>query len=172
MEKLTCVRNSFLAIADELQLRGLMGNLSSDDAIHTKPETPFQNKESRFQNHRSKISKLPSLRINESNDNILDVDGGNRSVPLTSYFSGNVQELNEKCISMMENTFKKDKNGNLLYSCTICGKEAINALLKNHIEANHLEVISIFCNFCETTLKTRQALRAHMSRNHKKTPLH
>ena len=54
MEKLTCVRNSLVAITEELQLRGLMGNISSDDAIQTKTETPVQNKESRFQNHKSK----------------------------------------------------------------------------------------------------------------------
>ena len=166
--------NSFLSIAEELQLKGLMENLSllSDEAIQTKPKPPFQKKETRTQDQRSNFSKPPSLIKNEYTDDIMPIDGGDRSVALTSNLSGNAQELDEKCISMMEKTSKKNKDGKLLYSCTICGREAINSGLKRHIEANHLEGISIPCNLCETTFKTRHSLRSHMSRNHKESPLH
>ena len=162
--------DSFLAIAEELQLKGLMG--SSNEAIETNTNPPFQKKENRTQNHGSNLSKPPPLLRNDSNEDILKFDGGNRSVALASYLSGNVQELDEKCLSMMAKTIKKDKDGNLLYSCVTCGKEAINSALKKHIEANHLEGISIPCNLCETTLRTRDALRIHMSRKHKKSPIY
>ena len=144
----------------------MMGNPSKDEPIQIKSETPFQKKESKTQIHSSSSPKTPSLLGNESKENILNIDRGNRSVARASYFSGNVQELDEKCLSMMEKTFKQDKDGKLLYSCTICGKQAINSALKNHIEANHLEGISIPCNFCETICSTRNALKLHVTRNH------
>ena len=158
--------DSFLALAEELQLKGMMGNPSSDEPIQTESETPYIKKESRIQSHSSSSPKPPSLLGNESEDDILNIDRGNRSVARASYFSGNVQELDEKCVSMMEKTFKQDKDGKLLYSCTICGKQAINSALKNHIEANHLEGVSIPCNFCETICSTRNALKLHVTRNH------
>ena len=158
--------DSFLALAEELQLKGMMGNPSSDEPIQTESETPFIKKESRIQSLSSSSPKPPSLLGNESKDDILIIDRANRSVARARYFSGNVQELDEKCVSMMEKTFKQDKDGKLLYSCTICGKQAINSALKNHIEANHLEGISIPCNFCETICSTRNALKLHLTRNH------
>ena len=164
--------DSFLVISEELQLKGLMKNLSSDEPSKTKTETPFQKKENRTQNHRPSSPKPPAKLKTESNDNILNIEGGNGSVALASFFSGNLQELEEKCKSMMEKTFKKDKDGNILYSCTTCGKEAKNNNLKNHIEANHLEGISIPCNFCEATFRTRQAFRIHLSKNHKESPVY
>ena len=149
-----------------------MRNLSSDEPSQTKTETYFQKKKSRTQNHRSCSPKPPAKLKKESNDNILNIiNGGNRSVALASFYSGNLQALEEKCKSMMEKTFKKDKDGNVLYSCATCGKEAKNNNLKNHIEANHLEGISIPCNFCEATFRTRQAFRFHLSKNHKESPV-
>ena len=38
--------DSFLALAEELQLKGMMGNPSNDEPIQIKSETPFQKKES------------------------------------------------------------------------------------------------------------------------------
>ena len=77
------------------------------------------------------------------------------------------QELDEKCISMMEKTSEKNAHGQLLYQCKVCGKEGINGTLKRHIEANHLEGISIPCNFCEKTFRSRSSLAIHTRGNHK-----
>ena len=70
---------------------------------------------------------------------------------------------------MMEKTLTKDNHGHLIYRCVPCGKEAINTTLKRHIEANHLEGVSIPCNFCEKTFKGRDALGQHCRKYHRNT---
>ena len=47
--------NSFLAIAEELQLKGLMGRVITDKEITTKAEVPSQ--ENKIQNYNPRISK-------------------------------------------------------------------------------------------------------------------
>ena len=91
-----------------------------------------------------------------------DPDKVDRTVALTSHFSGDLQELDEKCNSMMEKTSRKKENGNILYRCKVCGKEAINGDLKKHVEANHLEGVSIPCNDCEKTFRSRKTLKYHL----------
>ena len=75
------------------------------------------------------------------------------------------KELDE-CMSMKK-TSGKNAHGQLLYQCAVCEKEGINGTLKRHIEANHLEGISIPCNFCEKTFRSRNSLTDHTSNNHK-----
>ena len=147
--------DSFLALAEELQLKGLMGKSSNDEAIQTQTEIHFQEKESKIKNYKQTKSKPRGQE--------------ERTVALTSYFSENFPELDKKCISMMEKTPKTSPNGLPLYRCERCGKEAIIGNLKNHIEANHLEGISIPCNFCEKTFRARQALKKHMDKNHQES---
>ena len=89
-----------------------------------------------------------------------------RAGALTSHSSGNVQELDVKCDSMMENTLTKCFNGLPLYKCKSCGKEGMNNDVKRHIGAQHLEGIFLPCNSCEETFKTRRALSYHLTKDH------
>ena len=47
------------------------------------------------------------------------------------------------------------------YVCQVCGKEGRGHHIRRHIEANHLEGISIPCNICNQTFSTRRSLREH-----------
>ena len=49
----------------------------------------------------------------------------------------------------------------------VCGKEGYPTDIKRHIEANHLEGISIPCVFCDVICSTRDALRKHKYVNHR-----
>ena len=125
------------------------------EATTTKSEKPYQEKKSKIEKFKQGISKPSSVfRSNfvEDHPNRGQNDG---RVALTDYFSGDAQD--EKCRCMMEKTLKRDNNGHLLYSCIPCGKEAINTTLKRHIESNLLEGISIPCNYCEKTFRSRHA---------------
>ena len=51
--------------------------------------------------------------------------------------------------------------------CKVCGKEGQAMAITNHIEANHLDGVSVPCNLCEKILRSRAALRTHISRYHK-----
>ena len=158
---------SFLAIAEELQLKGLMGNVTNDEAIQTKRELPVQ--ENKIPKNKPSISKSSPVLQNVFSKDLPNIRPGDRTVALTNYFTGNVQELDAKCVSMMEKTLRKDNHSNPIYRCVPCGKEAINITLKRHIEASHLEGVSIPCNFCQKTFSSRNAVGVHYRKYHKNT---
>ena len=163
--------DSFLGIAEELQLKGLMGKTEGDEMVQTETvKMSAPNKENQIRN-KANISKYSTLFQNKSNDEMISNDQVevDRTVALTSYLSGDlVPELDEKCNSMMERTSnKKENSSNPLYRCKVCGKEETNSILKKHIEANHLEGVSIPCISCEKTFRSRAALTMHIRRNHK-----
>ena len=60
------------------------------------------------------------------------------------------------------------KDGKKNYNSTVCGKEAACGQIKDHIEANHLDGVSVPCNFCEKTFGSRSALKWHNNRKHNK----
>ena len=160
--------DSFLAIAEELQLKGLMANVSGDVANKTKTEPPIQEKKDKILIlNKPSMSKSSLVTQNNFIEKSCNIGQDNKIVALTSYFSGNVQELDEKCNSMMEKTLKKKANGLPLYKCVPCGKEAISGDLKKHIEANHIEGISIPCDFCEKTFRSRDSFGKHLRHFHK-----
>ena len=95
--------------------------------------------------------------------NVLDSAGG--EVALTN---GNLKEIDRKCLTMMEATALRNVRGQLLYRCKVCAKEEINGGMKNHIESNHLEGVSVPCNLCEKTFRSRNSLSKHTNEKHTK----
>ena len=159
--------DSFLAIAEELQLKGLMGNVSSNEAIQRKNELYSQEKENEVLEYLPSISKPSHVFQTKYNENTSKSGQQERAVALTSSFSGNIQELDRKCNAMMEKTLKKRADGLPVYRCIVCGKEAKSGDLKNHIETNHLDGISIPCNICEKTFRSRDSFGKHLRHFHK-----
>ena len=47
---------------------------------------------------------------------------------------------------MVEKTSRKTASGRFMFSCKVCGKEGKSGDIKNHIEAIHLEGVSVPCN--------------------------
>jgi len=77
------------------------------------------------------------------------------------------EELSDKVKSVMEMTQNRTQYGKgYLYTCKVCGKEGQSGTVQQHIEANHLEGISIPCNMCEKTTKSRRELTEHKRRYH------
>ena len=88
----------------------------------------------------------------------------------------NLQEVDEKLKSLMVRGQKiipdgKRPNGTIKKAtsciCNVCGKEGLPHQIKNHIEANHLEGISIPCDCCDIVLSSRNSLAKHKARFHK-----
>ena len=68
--------------------------------------------------------------------------------------------------SFIEENRTKDLFGQN-WTCNICGQVAINKLdIGRHIEAKHVIVPLLECDFCHKSLKTRDALRRHIMRVH------
>ena len=81
-----------------------------------------------------------------------------------------MQELDEKVKSMIEKSEKKMPVGKQFHRvclCKVCGKEGQYVAIRDHIEAKHLEGVSLACNQCEKRFRSRASLRMHKSVIHK-----
>ena len=88
---------------------------------------------------------------------------------------GDLQALDEKVKSLMEKSQSLVSAGTSggkaqkakAFVCKVCGKEGRATLIRDHIEANHLEGISILCNYCHNVSSSRSSLGHHKSKFHK-----
>ena len=154
--------DSFLAIAEELQLKGLMGKLNekADDFVlnEESPGTAQSRKPGIYTS--TDIPKThvkrqkPSSRIFKAEEN--------RALAITTNLSGEFEDLEERVRSLMGKSQNNYANGlRKADLCKVCGKEGMGSAIKDHIEANHLEGIVIPCNLCDKTFRSRNALRMH-----------
>ena len=161
--------DSFLAFAEELQLKGLMGQINekvNDLEDDGKPRPPTQMLDLKMT---SKISNNFSKRQSSMDKKHKPEDGTAVSIP--SNYSADLDQLEETVKSMMEKSQNKHANGKqLLDQCKVCGKEGMSNVIKDHIEANHLEGIVIPCNLCDMTFRSRASMRYH-KKKHTETKL-
>ena len=152
----------FLAIADELKLKGLTGQTSSDLVEEQEKSTnpkPIHKPKETF----------------KTSQNIDDTEEASKVIAVSNQFSGDLQALDEKVKSMMEKSQNmipagKQANGTpkwaTAFICKMCGKEDKATNIIVHIEANHLEGISIPCDYCDKAFSARNYLRKHKSKIH------
>ena len=84
--------------------------------------------------------------------------------------STNLQELEETVQAMMEtseNLIQEGKWQKRAKICKACGKEGPSTNIKQHIEANHLEGLSLPCNLCDKIFRSRKVLGNHVKRKEK-----
>ena len=87
-----------------------------------------------------------------------------RTVALSPF--GDIQELDKQVKLMMEESQNLISSGKQrAKTCKVCGKEGHGIAIRDHIESNHLEGISIPCNICERTFRSRYSLRKHKCTN-------
>ena len=168
----------FLKIAEELKLSGLNGENSNtkqdepylkeycvDRYIEQEPDM-FVNPPCKMPNQNNIKPKKMSYNSNGAKPE--NHDDSERALALPKEdFAGDLQELDQKVISMMVLGHNMLANGKQRASvCQVCGKEGQTSLIKDHIEANHLEGISIPCNLCEKTFRSRKTLRHHKLHQH------
>ena len=164
--------DSFLAIAEELQLKGLIGTAREDEnevmekEIYNTPDVLVKEKEKPIFKREAKLSRSTSPVGEEVSSYHPDVSSG-YAVSLTSQHSGDMQELFQESDSMMEKTGRKMPNGKPSYKCKVCGKESEKGGVRNHVEAIHMEGLSIPCRSCEKTFRSRHLLSLHNTKNHK-----
>ena len=160
--------DSFLAIAEELQLEGLMGNSEERFGYSNKEEKDIsQHIAPNINNETVKQRNPPNLQSyakqGRNQELTLPV---NSSLAVPGNFSVDFAELEEKVKSMMEKSYTNLGNGRgFAYLCKVCGKEGTNHHIKYHIEANHLEGVVIPCDICEKTFRCRNSFRKHEKRH-------
>merc|ERR1712204_53362 len=119
--------DSFLAVAEELQLKGLMGSGAEEEAEqinkltvknkHPKPlqRRTFLNQDFNTPDISSSAAKVEAFSFLEG------------TVAVTDYtVAADLQDLDDKIKSMMEDTEKPVYSGNKIrkmFLCKVCGKE-------------------------------------------------
>ena len=153
--------DTFLSMAEELRLKGLMGQ--QDVSEKKKDLTPREmTVKPTFKRERS------NLNIGQNNSTLEKEPptqklGKEKRIPIENFVSGDLQALDEKVKSMIE------KSQNLISSgrkradiCKVCGKEGEGITIRDHIEANHLEGVSLPCDACGKLFRSRSTLRKHI----------
>ena len=168
--------DSFLAIAAELQLKGLVDQSDehTNRKVHEKKEVRPREVKVPFENGQNDVSLYrPSSIVlgGAQNPSNIIIEKNDRVLALPSSFSGGLglEELAEKVKSFMGTTLGKTGDGKRnLYHCKICGKEGQSIHIQNHIEANHLEGVSLPCDQCDKNARSRRDLTEHKRRYHAK----
>ena len=164
--------DTFLNIAEELQLKGLNGAdegvwEGTEDAVYTpkktvKPtvtSTVKQGKNNTF--HTNIASKNDSLICRSYSDKLVL---SSTAVALPKYESVGMNELNVNIDTMMYRSENRIRSGNeIMTAYIVCRKEDRKSNLRNHIEGNHLGGASIPCKICDIPFKTRKSLSQHNS---------
>ena len=152
---------SFLSIADELALRGLMGQNREDREGKEKNLTSKVNPTTQM-NTKHFVKKSGEFEGSTQNtvEPLLKEDGptsesDERSVTLSNFENCDLQELDEKVKSLMEKSQNKIANrAGRASVCKICGKEGQWVAIRDHIETNHLEGVSLPCNICGSVFRS------------------
>ena len=156
---------SFLALAEELQLKGLGRNQTdTEPEIFEEISTPKSTKY---------ISATKQFLVNKNvfDEKGLVQEGNEQKLFLTNEPTNifDIESLNQQVKSMMtssENANPYKNQGGRAKICKVCGKEGSMSHIKDHIEANHIAGISIPCGLCGQVVRTRHALQMHKSRHH------
>ena len=155
--------DSFLAMAEELKLKGL----KRQEEVDLPPEKALKRRPTQDKSKAGNYfptSKQKTLTP-ESNNETKMSPAAAAETTLALNGSFDLEELDRKVKSMMafsENVINKGR----ARICKECGKEGQMITIMGHIEANHMPGLCIPCNHCEKTLSTRRALDRHVRKFH------
>ena len=115
--------DSFLAIAEELQLKGLMGKTDQEDEISTKPsEVPVA----------KNAALKDETRITKSSPRGSVIDSHVRTVSVANEHPALIQNLDEQINTFMIKSSRKNKHGQPFYVCMFAQKREFKASEKPH----------------------------------------
>ena len=148
-----------LIIAEDIKLKGLNGEESNGENTQNQTNkhiVPSAGEQLNDDTNKSLLSQK------NSENHIMS----SMAVTLPRHeFSGDMKQLDVKIETMMCKGKNMISNGPdemiKAYICQLCGKEGRKCDIKRHVEANHLEGITIPCSLCEKTFASRNSLRRH-----------
>ena len=167
--------DSFLALASELQLKGLeenqhKENAESDPCKITKERSPKDLKVAKAKPKAYPYSQeVLGEKYSDEYRNLIELPRETAIALSNQDNYTNLEKLDETVRSMMiasENRVGARRRSAKI--CTECGKEGLLQSITNHIESVHLFGLQIPCNICGKTVKSRQSLAVHKLDNHRR----
>ena len=158
---------AFLALADELRLKGLTGSAEINESKYHDEEASQKKIAPEKKRHRESIGNVPAPK-SVHRPHIEEEFPSEMPVALVS---DEVRQLDKQIKSMIgfsENRLTSGKQERLRI-CKICGKEGIRANIMTHIESNHI-TSNVFhsCDICGNISRSRNGLRLHKAKRHHK----
>ena len=159
--------DSFLDLAEELDLRGLSGYQRSKDEGNGLERSSLSTT-----NEEDNGSEAVTSLEDNTTTKLVKTEPSDKKDELVNLFKSEseaLEHLDSRVKLLMERTqnlVPNEKRRRRADLCKVCGKEGEGPAIRDHIEANHLERISIPCNLCEKISRSRRALRAHKISHH------
>ena len=154
---------SFLALAEELQLKGLIGQPDNkdDQTMNFNPKVAEVANQNQGGKHETIIKNKPLDVENQVHRKTVATFSPHGPEYLKE-LDAQVKSMMEKSQNMVQNGRKQKRTAKI---CKVCGKEGAPEAIKDHIEANHLVGVSLPCDHCEKTFRSRLTLRRHKCTN-------
>ena len=149
--------DSFLALAQELRLKGLTGGADSTSELKDEPikETAY--------------GQISPLEVHTGQTFLTKKRNPDPRRPLDTTIAlsndVNFEALDQQIESMVtKSDISAGNNQGRMGSCNVCGKEGSYTNIKQHIEGTHITGISHACDICGINCRSRNSLRRHRSR--------
>ena len=158
--------DSFLGIAEELKLKGLTDQTRDAE---NKKEISSGHPVQRVNSKSLHTIKKPGMKkdpLGSYAQTSPEKSYYENKVAIPNFLSWDLQQLDEKVKSMMESSqtlipYGKNGKQERAKTCKVCGKEGLSMAIRDHIEAHHLEGVSLPCDVCGKECRSRQLLRKH-----------
>ena len=160
--------DSFLVLADELQLKGLTQNQEAETFREQAVVQGIEQDSPKY----SSMSKWNPLNKDDCLEKTFVQTADDKMLATTDHTTNNtdIKNLNQQLKLMLiisENTDPHSKIGEKTRICKVCGKEGSFSNMKSHVEAKHIFGISVPCGLCGKSFKTRNSLTTHQHLFHK-----
>ena len=160
----------FLVVAERFKLQGLLSDQESpgeeiNNPQHTTATNPaaprIRTRSNQVKSEEEFVREETSATASHQPD-----DTASRELtvaePVKINMSGEDKLILEEKINR---NVEKAENG--MFKCTLCGKEAKQKIqIQYHIEGIHMEGLSLPCNICGRTFRSRNAFTIHKFRAH------
>ena len=160
--------DTFLALAEELRLKGLSGGgVEAEKEANRKIigdwSFPQKKKES------PSFKFTASLPVSQSEGQSLRGSNNDTTIALSNdKINVELQDLDEQIKSMItKSDLPAGPGKGKLATCNVCGKQGPYMVLPRHIEANHITGVSHACDICGKVSRSRNTLNKHISKFHK-----
>ena len=149
--------DAFLALAQDLRLKGLTGGTDLPSEVKDEPLK------------KTAYGQIRPLEVHTGQTFLTNRKNASpkRQFDTTVALPNDVKALDQQIESMVtKSDISAGNNQGKMGSCNVCGKEGSYTNIKQHIEANHITGVSHSCDICGKNYRSRDSLRIHMSKMH------